>query len=523
MTSWPAHGMGDGGGVTHHTHARTAVTMSDSDGRNTWFAPGQVRVARSATSAASIAMTAVVLVALGASCTSPPSPAARGPTDRRPTATPSHPPATATGKRPTGDRQSMATGTATREPSKAPVTPTLLPPTMRASAGRMPIGIDEGDAGRAALEMVAGGSDARVEWFTLMSGRQWQAVATSEPEYQLCANYCGWLAYFPAETPIYIVAVSALYPPEPADDSAHPEPRRRTRIVAIDAQDGGVLWKDPLLTDAMAANVRRITPPAPMRPPQPDRFAVLRKRATPTPEPPIIGPWWTPESTSEPSGISHSATLAEVVQATAWRQGARWTYAYVADEMLPPRLVTHTILSMVIVAPEAAVLHIGTEGEPAFMPDWLLVDHGNVFVGTPQTARAWLQGRVATPTGQEPYVRLPPPSKPIGWNYDASSGFSMTPCSAAPTYYDLADACRSPSGHLCSQLFIGAFFGGTHEVICPGIGWASRDVDTRYGSERWTLIRFDPGPGADPGARATAAAFLGTATPTRPAAPAPGQ
>jgi hypothetical protein len=469
---------------------------------------------RSATWLAAITLFA----ALGASCTSPSSPVAHAPTARQTTATPSPSRATPPGARPTNGRRSTPTVTATQGPTETPVTPTLLPATVRASAGRMAIRVDEADARTAALEMVAGGSEPRVEWVRLISGDQWRAIAESDESFNAWWHY-GWaLDAFPVFTgniALYVAKVSAYSAtPPPGDNPAAPSPPgRRTRFVVIDARDGAVLARKSPVTDPMEWAILHVTPPAPVHALPRGQLAALRRRATPTQEPEFMGVFCPPGETSAPSGITHTATLTEVVKAVAWRPGARWTYVYSADELLPPRYVTHTVLSLDVAAPDSAVVHIGTEGGPAFMAEWLLVDHGNVFFGNPQSARAWQQGRVATPTGQEPYVRLPPPSQPLSWNYDAPFAGEMRPCGRVPNG-NRSRACRITSGYQCSELGYGLFYGGFVEVICPGVGWSSHEVHTRYGEELWWLVRFDPGPGADPAARATAAAFLATPTPT---------
>src|SRR4029078_3541322 len=106
-----------------------------------------------------------------------------------------------------------------------------------------------------------------------------------------------------------------------------------------------------------------------------------------------------------------NATLAEALEAVPLNPGARWTYQYRTDELRPARLVTHTVQSMEVVASETAALHIGTTGGPGFMPEWLLLNHGRLYVGTADDAVAWRNGRIPAPGELTPYTLLPPPGQ----------------------------------------------------------------------------------------------------------------
>jgi hypothetical protein len=373
----------------------------------------------------------------------------------------------------------------------------------------MPVGIDEADARRVALEMVSGGSEPRVDWLRLVSGRQWNLIQRLENGEMSYCRCCEMWVDVPDDTAVYVAEVSASQP----GWTIQGRPTERfSRHVVVDAQNGDVLGRDAFLNPDMVANLIDTNPPAPINAPPPGRLAALRARATATEQTSLTGGWTTVSLKDVDAGaIEHSATLAEVMAEVPLREGVRWTYHYSADAWLLPRVVTHTVALVQVVAPELAVVRIATEGGPGFMPEWLLIDHGNLYVATPDQASAWLRGDTARPTQTAPYAVLPPPPGHVGWP-DGEGGIYLGPFSAnsgvgrPPTY--------AAQYHGCSML---SYYGYperlSDEVICPGIGWVARSSGSICDDERWTLIDFDPGPDADPSVRATAAWVLATATP----------
>lgn len=436
----------------------------------------------------------IVIAGLTASCAAPRSTPTPAPTS---TTTP-----TAT------DRPATRTPYPTLTPSTTP-TATLLPATQRASVGRMPVGIDEADARQVALEMVAGGSEPRVEWIRLVSGRQWNLIQRPANEAMAQCRCCPFSPDLPNSLAVYVVEVSAGE--ARSNDSEQPTSRVRRR-VAIDANAGAVLYMAGP-GEPMGANLLNTDPPVPIAPPPPGQLATRQALATATmPAAAVEGGWSTMSGTYvPPDTVEHNAKLTDVTAAVPFRQGVRWIYQYVEDPWLPPRAVTHTVALVQEVGPEQAVVRIATTGGPGFIPEWLLIDHGNLFAATAAQASAWLRGNAARPTLTVPYAMLPPSDSPVSWQ-DGGGLLTLSPYTLARGVGRVPPKSAQYRG--CSLLSYYAWPGRfTDEVICPGIGWVQRSAGAVCAQESWTLSDFDPGPGADPSVRATAAWVLATATP----------
>lgn len=234
---------------------------------------------------------------------------------------------------------------------------------------------------------------------------------------------CGMWIVVPDESTVYAAQMSATLPGhvghvDAVDGNWHPT-GRVSRLVLIDAQSGEVLAAQGVLPADMLANLFETAPPLPIHAPAKGKLAAQRARAKPTEltEPTAIMEGWKTEvgRLELMEAIEHSANFAEVTANVPLRAGVRWTYHYSADELLPPRVVTHTAALAQVVATEAAGVRIATTGGPGFMPEWLLIDHGNVYVGTPDQASAWLHGQAVRPTQTAPYAVLPPPPGHVSW------------------------------------------------------------------------------------------------------------